>query len=84
VAISFPIKGGFGSNEYYLDNAGFGFFSAGVALGYTLPMPEKLGVWTISAGATFYQFGDATNDANGVKNNDQQTVVYNGGLKIAF
>jgi hypothetical protein len=84
VSVSVPVKAGFGSGGYYAGNAGFGYFSAGLALGYTLPMPEKLGVWSVSTGATFYQYGPGTNDANSVRAGNQQDVVFNGGFKVAF
>ena len=85
VAVAFPIKAGFGSHEYYLADAGFGFVSGGVALAYELPfIPEKLGTWTVSASATYYQFGDCCDDSNSVKNGDDHAYVFGGGLKIAF
>ena len=85
VAVSLPIKAGFGSNDYYAGNAGYGFFSAGVALGYDLAfVPECYGTWSVSANATYYNFGDANDDANSVKNDDDNAVVFGGGLKVAF
>jgi hypothetical protein len=83
VSVTFPIKAGFGANDYYTDD-GYGFFSAGVALGYQLPMPECLGTWTASAGATFYHFGDPGDDATAIKNDEDHAWVFNGGLKVAF
>jgi hypothetical protein len=83
VALTIPIKVGFGANDYYTDD-GYGFFSAGVQLGYQLPMPECLGVWTASAGATFYHFGDPQDDATAIKNGDDHAWVFNGGVKVAF
>lgn len=80
-----PIKAGFGSNDYYASDAGFGFFSAGVLLSYAMAfVPEHFGAWSLTAGATFYQFGDANDDANAIKNGDDNTVVFNGGLRVAF
>lgn len=85
VAISLPIKAGFGSNDYYAQDAGYGFFSAGVALSYDLTcVPECYGTWTVSANATYFNFGDANADANGVKNDEVNAVVFGGGLKVAF
>lgn len=85
VAISLPIKAGFGSNDYYAQDAGYGFFSAGVALGYDLAfVPACYGVWTLSANATYFNYGDANADANGVKNDEVNAVVFGGGLKVAF
>ena len=85
VAISLPIKAGFGSNDYYAEDAGYGFFSAGVALGYDLAfVPECYGTWTVSASATYFNYGDANASANAVKNDEVNAVVFGGGLKVAF
>lgn len=84
IAVSFPLKVGFGSNDYYAGNAGYGFFSGGVALAYEIPMPECLGKWTASANATYYHFGDAGDDATNVKNSDDHAFVFGGGVKVAF
>lgn len=85
VAVALPIKAGFGSNDYYLDDAGYGFFSAGVALGYDLAfVPECYGTWSVSANATYFHFGEPNNNANAVKNDDDYAVVFGGGLKVAF
>ncbi|KAB2647535.1 MAG: hypothetical protein DVB27_03570 [Verrucomicrobia bacterium] len=89
VAISLPIKAGFGSNDYYAENAGYGFFSAGVALGYDLAfVPECYGTWTVSASATYFNYGDANASAsastNPVKTAEVNAVVFGGGLKVAF
>ena len=85
VAISLPIKAGFGSNDYYAENAGYGFFSAGVALGYDLAfVPECYGTWTVSASATYFNYGDVNARATSVKNDEVNAVVFGGGLKVAF
>ncbi len=85
VAISLPIKAGFGSDNYYAGDAGYGFFSAGVALGYDLAfVPACYGTWSMSANATYFHYGDANNSANAVKNDDDHAVVFGGGLKVAF
>ncbi len=84
VSVSFPIKAGFGSSDYYADNAGYGFFSAGVALEYPLPLPECFGTWTANANATFYHFGDAGDEATTVKNSDDHAFVFGGGVRVEF
>lgn len=85
VAISFPIKAGFGSNEYYSENSGYGFFSAGIAASYGMKfVPECYGVWTLSAGATYFNYGNPGNGADSVKSDISNDVVFNGGLKVAF
>ena len=85
VAISLPIKAGFGSNDYYAGDAGYGFFSAGIALGYDLAfVPECYGTWSVSANATYFHYGDANSGASAVKNDEEHAVVFGGGLKVAF
>jgi hypothetical protein len=80
--VALPIKAGFGSNDYYAHDEGYGFFSAGLALTYSLTfVPEKWGSWSLSAGATYYNLGDGVKKAN---NGDENDVVFNGGLKVAF
>ena len=85
VTIGFPIKAGFGSNDYYSEDSGYGFFSAGIAASYGLKcIPECYGVWTVSAGATYFNFGNPGNGADGVKGDNTNDVVFNGGLQVAF
>jgi hypothetical protein len=80
--VGLPIKAGFGSHDYYANDEGFGFLSGGLALTYSLSfVPEKLGAWSVSAGATYYYLGNGTRGAN---QNDEHDVIFNGGLKIAF
>jgi hypothetical protein len=85
VTVAFPIKAGFGSSDYYSDDSTYGFFSAGIALSYPLKcIPECLGQWTLTAGATYYNFGDPGDGADSVKGDNSNDVVFNGGLKVAF
>jgi len=85
VQITVPVTAGFGSNNYYAGNAGYGFFSAGLALGYQLTcIPAGFGTWTVSANATYYNFGTANTAATTVKNDSNNAVVFGGGFKIAF
>lgn len=84
-AFAVPVKAGFGSNDYYAGDAGFGFVSAGVSATYTMSfIPEKWGTWSIGGAATYYHFGDANADANSVKGGNDNDVVFNGGIKVAF
>ena len=85
VSLAFPIKVGLGSSDYYLDNRGYGFFSAGVTASYALKaLPECLGAWTVSAGATYFNYGTPNQAANSIKDDRKNDVVFNGGLKVAF
>jgi hypothetical protein len=74
-----------------IEDEGFGFFSAGVTLGYTLKfIPECYGTWTATAGYTYYYLGEGTSDFNtaqrGGEVRDFKTNehVFSGGLMVAF
>ena len=85
VTLAFPIKAGFGSNEYYSDNSGYGFFSAGILASYALKVvPECFGEWTLTAGATYFNYGSPGRTADAVKSDIRNDVVFNGGLRVAF
>ena len=85
VNLTFPMKAGFGSNDYYSNDDRYGFFSAGVAASYALKsIPECYGTWTLTAGATYFNYGDPNDDANAIKDDNTNDFVFNGGLKVAF
>ena len=85
VTLAFPIKAGFGSSDYYLNDAGYGFFSAGILASYAVKcVPECLGSWTLTAGATYFNYGSPGDAADAVKSDITNDVVFNGGLKVAF
>ncbi len=86
VALSLPIKAGFGSNDYYAVN-GYGFLSAGVNADYKLTcIPECLGAWSVHANATYYNLGEGTESANvpAIRDTDENEFVFGGGLRVAF
>lgn len=99
VTLTFPITAGFGSNDFYgslgdnglIEDEGFGFFSAGVTVGYNLPfIPECYGTWTVTAGYTYYYLGAGTSDFNtaarggSVRDFANNEHVFSGGLVVAF
>lgn len=87
IALGLPIKAGFGSSDYYANNAGYGFLSAGVNAEYKLAfVPECLGDWSAHANATYYNLGSGTAGAgvDAIRNHDQHEVVFGGGLRVAF
>ena len=85
LGIALPVKAGFGSNEYYAANAGFGFVSAGVSASYALTaIPSKWGAWSITAAATYLHYGDPNADANTIKGAGRDDLVFNGGMRVAF
>jgi hypothetical protein len=90
VTFSFPIAAGFGSNDFYAsEGLTYGFSSAGVSAAYALTfVPECLGTWTVTAGATYYHLstdsGLLTFNENNVRDRDHNEYVFSGGLGIAF
>ena len=85
IGLAFPIKAGFGSHDYYASDAGFGFFSAGILASYDVKIvPECYGTWTLTAGATYFNYGTAGHPADAVKGDNNHDLVFNGGLKVAF
>jgi len=78
VTVTFPVTVGFGSSKYYLKD-GYGYLSAGVNLGYTIPMPKQYGVWTATLGGTYYNLNKDT-----VGSTTDSDVVGNVGLGVAF
>jgi hypothetical protein len=87
VTVTFPITAGFGSHNFYANDAGFGFVSGGVNLAYTLAfIPECFGEWTATAGYTYYRLGDdSLRDFNpGVRDASNNEHVFSGGLSVAF
>jgi hypothetical protein len=87
VTISIPLTAGFGSNDFYAGDEGFGFASGGVQVSYNLPfIPECYGTWTVSAGATYYYLGSALENFNvpNVRSSNENEVIFNGGLMVAF
>lgn len=82
VNIAVPLRAGFGSSNYYFNDEGFGYFSAGVAATYVLAfMPECLGEWSLTASANYLLMGDGTDVSNG---GDDDEWIFTGGLKVAF
>jgi len=87
VSVSFPLTAGFGSGEFYEDNTGFGYFSAGVdtsvALGF---IPENYGKWAVSAGVTYYYLNGslATYNVPNTRSAGHNEFVFSGGLSVSF
>ena len=89
LTVTVPIVAGFGSNDFYAGDEGFGFVSGGVTLSYALAfIPECYGKWTASAGYTYYYLGEALNDFNTgpgrIRDANDTEHVFSGGLGIAF
>ena len=87
ISVTVPLVAGFGSNNFYAGNDGFGFFSAGVTLGYQLHfIPECFGSWSVNAGYTYYYLGSSLSSFNvpSVRRSNNNENVFSGGLSIAF
>ena len=91
LTFTLPITAGFGSNDFYAHNAGFGYFSTGIQAAYAMAfMPKCLGTWTATGGATYYYLGsDSLRDfntapANDVRDSKNSEWVFQGGLSVAF
>jgi len=91
VTLTLPITAGFGSNDFYAKNAGFGYFSTGLNASYALKfVPECFGAWTVNAGATYYYLGSQslrdfnTAPANDVRDSKNSEWVFSGGMAVAF
>jgi len=84
VTVTFPVNVGFGTSKYYQKD-GYGYLSAGVNLGYTIPMPKQYGVWTATIGGTYYNFNKSAVGPNtNVGSSAANDVVGNIGLGVAF
>jgi hypothetical protein len=82
VTISFPLTVAAGSNGFYAENKGFGYFSGGVNAAVALPfIPSSYGTWAANAGVTYWYLSNANADAAAVDNN---RVVWQGGLGVTF
>jgi len=85
LAVGFPLTIGIGEDNFYGPKDGFAYFSAGVKLTYTLPVPKTYGAWSANVGATYYSKDVAVTEQGGfkdkVKDND---VSYTAGLQINF
>jgi hypothetical protein len=87
IALTIPIKAGFGSDGYYAGDESFGYVSAGVNLEYALAfIPECLGDWSVRGYGTYYRLGDATEGAStpDVRDADDSEWVFGGGLRVQF
>jgi len=84
VTVTFPVTVGVGSSKYYAKD-GYGYLSAGVNLGYTIPMPKQYGVWTATVGGTYYNFNkSAVGAGTNAGSTTDSDVVGNVGLGVAF
>ena len=90
VTLAFPLTLGLGSNDFYANDSGYGFFSVGTTVTYNLTcIPECYGKWSVNAGYTYYNLGKGLKDyntqpANDVRDYNENEHVFSGGLIVAF
>ena len=78
VTLTVPLTLGYGSSGYYIKD-GYGYFSAGLNVGYALPMPKNMGTWTATTGVTYYNLNKSA-----VGGNMDNDFVGSIGLGVAF
>jgi hypothetical protein len=78
VTVTVPLTVGFGSGKFYDEN-GYAYFSAGLNLGYALPMPANYGKWVATAGATYYN-----TDKGATRTSPENDLVGSLGLGVSF
>jgi hypothetical protein len=86
VTLTLPVVFGFGSNNFYARNAGFGYGSVGLNASYALPFPKKLGAWSINGGLAYYYLGNGLYDFNSpaIRHSDHNNLFYSGGFGMTF
>ncbi len=63
--VSFPVTAGFGSNQFYGKNDGFGYVTPGIQVGIPLKfIPPAYGTYTFTAFYKFYYLGDDLSQFN--------------------
>jgi hypothetical protein len=78
VTVTLPVVAAFGSNGFYAKD-GYGYLSAGLNLGYALPVAKRYGNWIANAGATYYNLNKSA--VGSTADND---LVGSFGLGVAF
>ena len=85
VTVTVPLTVGFGSNNFYYQNKGFGYFSGGPAVSVALPIPAKYGTWAFNASATYYYLPTQNAWVYSPDNTiSQNRVVFSGGIGATF
>jgi hypothetical protein len=86
VTLTLPVVVGLGSNHFYARNAGFGYASVGLTASYAIPLPKKLGTWSINGGVAYYYLGNGLYDFNspGIRDSDHNNLFYSGGFGMTF
>lgn len=83
ITFSVPISAGFSLDDYYEfdgDDEFFGFFNAGLAASYTLPVDRSWGEVTLHAGVHVLTLGDHTKAIN---DDDSTEVIFTAGVSVA-
>jgi hypothetical protein len=85
VSIAFPVAVGFSLDNYYQDGSGddeaFGFFQVGAKASFPLPIPQRFGAWSMSAGVAGLFLGEHTEDYNA---GDDAEIIGTVGVQVNF
>lgn len=87
LSVTIPLIAGFGSNQFYADNVGFGYFSAGLNASVALTcIPKAYGSWALTGSATYYYLHGplATFNAPATRAGSHNEFVYSGGIGLTF
>ena len=82
LTVTFPVNLGLGSNGFYYQNRGFGYFNVGVNGSVALTfIPTQYGAWAFNTGVTYWRLGNENGTDAGYDNN---RFVWQGGLGVTF
>jgi len=85
VLLTLPMTVGFGTEQFYVGNEGFGYFSGGVNLAVPIKcIPAGYGKWTVNAGVTYYYVHGALAKPNALRGSNHNDFVFNGGVGMEF
>jgi len=86
VTFALPVICGFGSNNFYAKNAAFGYGSVGLNASYALPLPKKLGTWSLNGVVAYYYLGNGLYDFNSpaIRESAHSSLFYSGGFGMTF
>jgi len=90
VSLSFPVAIGMSLSDYYeyesapgvISDSGFGFLSAGAAIGIPLTVPEQYGSWELGIGLTALVLGEGAHAIDGGDSSTKLLATF--GLSLGY